>query len=82
MPKYIAKAYLLHHGRVVPDGTEIELTKMQADRLGDKVEAAQPVRDYTVAELREQAHDKGIEGYYDMRKDELKKALGYTGEGA
>lgn len=31
--------------------------------------------DITVAELREQAKEAGITGYYDMRKDELIRAL-------
>lgn len=37
MPKYIANAYLVHKGKVVQTGNEVELTKEQADRLGDKV---------------------------------------------
>lgn len=37
MPKYIANAYLLHNGSVVQTGGEVELTKEQAERLGDKV---------------------------------------------
>lgn len=37
MPKYIANGYLVHKGKVVQTGGEIELTKDQADRLGDKV---------------------------------------------
>lgn len=37
MPKYIANGYLVHHGKIVQTGNEVELTKEQADRLGNKV---------------------------------------------
>lgn len=39
MPKFIANGYLLHKGAVVQTGQEVELTKEQAERLGDKVTA-------------------------------------------
>jgi hypothetical protein len=41
MPKYIANGYLVHKGKVVQTGDEVELTKGQADRLGDKVTAVE-----------------------------------------
>lgn len=41
MPKYIAKSYLVHKGKVVQTGSEVELTKEQAERLGDKVTPVQ-----------------------------------------
>ncbi|MCR1833061.1 hypothetical protein NSA56_01450 [Oceanobacillus caeni] len=37
MPKYIANAYLVHKGKIIQTGNEVELTKEQAKRLGDKV---------------------------------------------
>lgn len=37
MPKYIANEYLLHNGKIVQTGEEVELTAKQAERLGDKV---------------------------------------------
>jgi len=40
MPKYIANGYLVHKGKVVQTGNEVELTKEQAERLGDKVKPA------------------------------------------
>ncbi|WP_445506797.1 DUF7210 family protein [Niallia sp. 03190] len=39
MPKYIANAYLVHGEEIIQIGSEVELTKEQADRLGDKVSA-------------------------------------------
>lgn len=84
MPKYVAKSYLLHEGKIVRDGEEVELTSEQAERLGDKVqnptvanneEYEKPLEEYNVRELRDFADQKNIEGYYDMRKDELIEAL-------
>ncbi len=40
MPKYIANAYLIHNGNIVQTGSQVELTKAQAERLGDKVTPA------------------------------------------
>lgn len=37
MPKYTSNAYLTKDGKVYRPGKEIELTKEQAERLGDKV---------------------------------------------
>ncbi|MCK1982226.1 MULTISPECIES: DUF7210 family protein [Peribacillus] len=39
MPKYIANEYLLHNGKIIQTGDDVELTKDQADHLGDKVSA-------------------------------------------
>lgn len=40
MPKYITNAYLIHNGNIVQTGSQVELTKAQAERLGDKVTPA------------------------------------------
>lgn len=40
MPKYTANAYLVKSGKIVKPGEEIELTKEQAARLGDKLKDA------------------------------------------
>lgn len=40
MPKFIANAYLVHNGKVVQTGEELELKSDQAKRLGDKVTSA------------------------------------------
>ncbi len=37
MPKYTANEYLVHNGKIVQTGGELELTEVQAERLGDKV---------------------------------------------
>lgn len=37
MPKYIANEYLLHNGKIVQTGEDVELEAEQAKRLGDKV---------------------------------------------
>lgn len=75
MPKYTAKAYLVNKGKVVPENSTIELTAEQAKNLGDLVE---PYKEKTVQELKEEAKGKNIEGYNDMKKEDLEKALGYT----
>lgn len=41
MPNYIANGYLVHEGKVVQTGNEVELTDEQAHRLGDKVTPAE-----------------------------------------
>ena len=41
MPKYIANAYLVHNGKIVQTGGEVELTAKQAERLCDKVTPVQ-----------------------------------------
>lgn len=40
MPKYIANAYLVHEGKIVQTGGELELEAKQAKMLGDKVTPA------------------------------------------
>lgn len=42
MQKYIANGYLVHKGKIVPTGEEVELTEEQGERLGDKVTAIEP----------------------------------------
>jgi hypothetical protein len=37
MPNFKANAYLVHNGKVVQTGDDLELTEEQAERLGDKV---------------------------------------------
>lgn len=78
MTKYISKAYLSDKGKIVKPGEELELTKEQAYRLGDKVESVQgeeeaPVtlHDFTVDELHELAEDNGLEGYSKLKKGDL-----------
>lgn len=83
MPKYIANSYLLHQGKVVQTGTEIELTKEQAERLGEKVSLIEieeqtgdkPLQEHTVDELKEIAEERGIEDYAKLKKDELIQAI-------
>jgi len=75
MPKYQTNAYLLHEGKVVPKNREIDLTEEQAKRLGDKVKPVENNKNKTVAELKEEAKIAGIDGYNDMKKDELLEAL-------
>jgi len=77
MPKYKANEYLLHEDKIVQTGQEVELTEDQAKSLGDKVTLTESgkLETYTVAELKDQAKDKGIEGYSDMKKAELIQAL-------
>lgn len=89
MAKRKANAYLLHEGKVVEPGTEIELTDEQIERLGDKTVAPdetidaemalsnddKKLEDMTVAQLRDIAQERGIDGYSDMKKDDLIKAI-------
>jgi hypothetical protein len=83
MPKYIANAYLVHQGKIVQTGNEVELTEEQAKRLGDKVE---PVEDnksednkHTEASLKKLSADdqkeivKGLGGNLDEITNEEKR---------
>lgn len=38
MPEYIAKATLLHEGKVLHEESRLQLSEDKAERLGDKVE--------------------------------------------
>lgn len=77
MPKYTANAYLVHQGKIVPIGETVELSAEQAERLGEKVTMVEEtsLEDMTVAELKDIAKAKGIEGYGEMKKAELIAAL-------
>ncbi|MCM3396483.1 hypothetical protein M3638_01365 [Oceanobacillus profundus] len=61
MPKYIAKSYLVHKGKIIPTDGELELTKEQAERLGEKVtlfEGTDKNEGYTEAELKKKSADE------------------------
>lgn len=80
MPKYTANEYLLHQGSPVEPGKEVELTAEKANRLGDKVTAAEEEQDEglasnTVPELKKMAEDLQIEGYDGMKKAALIQAI-------
>lgn len=80
MPKFTANSYLSHKGALVKPGAELELTEEQGKRLADKVtpHAAAPeklLEEKTVAELKAEAKQLEIEGYNDLKKDELVKAI-------
>ncbi|MGG4288368.1 Rho termination factor N-terminal domain-containing protein [Priestia megaterium] len=77
MPEYIAKAYLLHNGKVIEPEKTLELTEEQAENLSDKVEPTKEVvlKEKTVPELKKEAKEKGIEGISKMDKDALIEAL-------
>ena len=83
MPKYIAKSYLVHKGKIIPTDGEVELTKEQGDRLGDKVElinldeqtGEKPIQEHTVDELKAIAEERGIENYSKLKKEDLIKAI-------
>ncbi|HLR58912.1 MAG TPA: Rho termination factor N-terminal domain-containing protein [Pseudogracilibacillus sp.] len=79
MTKYIAQAYLSHKGNIVKPGEEIELTKEQSERLGDKVNLVsiekqtgeKELSEHTVDELKGIAEKRGLEDYSKLKKDEL-----------
>lgn len=83
MPKYIANGYLVHKGKIIPTGGEVELTKEQGDRLGDKVElinleeqkGEKSLQEHTVDELKIIAEERGIEDYTKLKKEDLIKAI-------
>lgn len=77
MPKYIANTYLNHEDKIYQTGSEIELTDEQAKVLGDKVSITEAgkLEGFTVDELKEQAKVKGLNGFSDLKKGELIKAL-------
>ncbi len=58
MPKFIANAYLLHKGKVVQTGQELELTKEQAERLGDKVKPAKEKKEEPKKETKAKKETK------------------------
>lgn len=86
MPKYIANGYLLHKGKVVQTGNEVELTKEQAERLGDKVALVdieeqtgdKSLQEHNVEELKMIAKERGIEDYAKLKKDDLIEAIEAT----
>lgn len=77
MPKYVANVPLAHKGKYVAVEQEVELTEEQAQKLGDKVSPTPStvLGEKNVAELKDLAKEKGIDGYYEMKKDELIQAL-------
>ncbi len=81
MPKFKSNAYLTHNGALVKIGEEVELTAEQAKHLGDKVTAIQEeiknssLYDNTVAELKTLAEGMEIDGFGNMKKDELIQAI-------
>ena len=81
MPKFTSNAYLTHNGTLVKKGDEVELTAEQAEYLGDKVTAIEveekspSLSDNTVAELKTLAEGMSIDGFSNMKKDELIEAI-------
>lgn len=86
MPRYIANSYLLHQGKVIQTGGEVELTKEQAERLGNKVELVdiegqtgdKTLQEHNVEELKAIAKERGVEGFSKLQKDDLIEAIEAT----
>lgn len=81
MPEFVVNGLLQKKGKVYRPGQVIELTKEQADELGDKVvpvEVAKPnkpISEMGVKELRPLAKAANIESYSTKTRDELIAAL-------
>ncbi len=79
MDNYIAKAYLSDKGNEVKPGSEIMLTKEQAEHLGNKVELtgkkSSSLKDLTNSELKDIAYQNNLEGYSKLNKSELIKLI-------
>ncbi|MED3974606.1 Rho termination factor N-terminal domain-containing protein [Priestia megaterium] len=77
MPKYVANELLAHNGAPVQVGEKLILTEKQAEALGDKVSPTPEalLEKKKVTELKELAKEKEIEGYSDMKKDQLIEEL-------
>lgn len=80
MSKYVANAYLVHHGQIVEPGEELDLTEEQAKRLGNKVITPETydLSKKTLAELKDLAKAKNITGYSTLNKTDLISRLEET----
>lgn len=65
-----------HANRATSDERKVYLLEAIADAIeGVNVSGGENLEDKTVAELREIASERGMEGYSEMKKAELIKAL-------